>query len=352
MEGKTVININTGTMVKAIIIGLLFWTAYRLQHLILVILVSVVIATIVDQGSKFLAHFKISRFWSVLGIYILAFAVFFFGISFLLPPLFSDLTDLAVGLPDKLIQIGQINISTDPISSITGGLAKSFTLSDLVVQSQKFILKLSDSVFSTTSVIFGGFFSFILILVISFYLSVQEKGIEGFLRLVVPIKHEDYAIDLWRRSQTKIGLWFQGQIVLGLIIGGVVFIGLWLSGVKYALTLGLIAAALEIIPFFGPILSAIPGVLLGLSDGLGTGIFVLIFYIVIQQLEGHVVYPLVANKVVGIPPLVVILALLVGAELYGFLGILVAVPLTTVLMEMANDLEKHKTSIRQRTENT
>lgn len=336
------INISTGTIMKAIIIGLVFLAIYKLQNLFLIVLVSVIIATAVGQGTKFLARYKITRIWAVLILYALFFATIFATITFLLPPLFNDLTDLAGGLPAKLNEITQINSSVDPLSSITGGLATSFSLGDIIVQIQKFILQLSDSIFSTASVIFGGVFSFILILVISFYLAVQEKGIENFLRIVTPLKYEDYLLDLWSRTENKIGLWFQGQLLLGVLVGLAVWLGLSILGVKYALTLGIIAAVFEIIPFFGPILSAIPGVLLGFASSAGLGLIVLAFYIVVQQLESHVIYPLVSKKVIGVPPLIVILALLAGAELYGFLGMVIAVPFATVMMELTADMEKRK----------
>lgn len=343
MDGKQIsINLTAGAVIKAILIALVFVAAYKLQHLVLVVLVSVIIASGVEQGTKALARIHLSRLWAVLAIYLGVFVIFFLVLSAFLPPLFNDLTDLASSLPARLDAITQMGTTVDPLSSITGGLARSFTLSDLIVSIQKFILQISDSVFSTASVIFGGFFSFILILVISFYLSVQEKGVENFLRIVTPLKNEEYILNLWQRTQKKIGLWFQGQLILALIIGLAVFIGLSIMGIKYALTLGLLAALLEIIPFFGPIISAVPGVLLGFASGPGLGLAVLIFYLVVQQLESHIIYPLVSKKIIGVPPLLVILALLAGAELYGFLGMVISVPLCTLLMEMVDDVEKRK----------
>lgn len=339
-------SITTGTIIRTIIVGLVFLAAYKLQNLILIVLVAVIIATAVGQGTKFLARFKISRTWAVLFLYAGFFALIFSVVYLLLPPLFNDLTDLTNDLPARLNAITRVDSSVDPLSSITGGLATSFSLGDLIVQVQKFILQLSDSVFSTASVIFGGVLSFILILVISFYLSVQERGIENFLRVVTPLRYEEYLLDLWKRTENKIGLWFQGQLLLGILIGFTVWLGLSIMGVKYALTLGLISAVFEIIPFFGPILFAVPGVLLGFSTSAGLGVVVLAFYIVVQQLESHIIYPLVSKKVIGVPPLIVILSLLAGAELYGFLGMVVAVPLATVIMELAGDMEKHKVMTR------
>ncbi len=341
-EQKIPITITTGTLVRVIVAIFIAFAVYELRSLFLIILTAVVIASSVERGTLWLARYKISRVWAVLLIYISFFILLFATLSFLLPPLFQDLSDLATGLPARLNSIGQLSVSVDPLSSITGGLAHSFALKDIIVEMQKFILKTSDSVFHTASVLFGGFFSFILILVISFYLSVQERGIESFLRIITPFKSEKYILDLWSRAQTKIGLWFQGQILLGLIVGLLVFLGLSLLHIRYALTLGILTAVFEIIPFFGPILSAIPGVLLGFGEGSGAGLLVLALYLVVQQCENHVIYPLVVKKIIGVPPLVVILSLLIGAQLAGFLGMIISVPMATVIMELVSDIEKRK----------
>ena len=197
------------------------------------------------------------------------------------------------------------------------------------------------------TVIFGRFFRFVVVVVISFWLAVQPNGIENFLRIITPIDREKYVIDLWKRSQRKIGSWLQGQLLLGLIIGVLVFLGLMILGVKYALVLALLAAVFELIPFFGPILSAVPAVLLGFSSSVTLGLMTIGLFIIIQQFENHLIYPLVVKKIIGVPPLVVILSILIGAQLAGFLGIILAVPAAAVLMEVASDLEKSKHLFRK-----
>lgn len=134
----------------------------------------------------------------------------------------------------------------------------------------------------------------------------------------------------------------QGQLLLGLLIGVMVYLGLTILGIKYAFLLALLAAVFEIIPLFGPILAATPAVILGFLDSAVLGFMVLGFYIIIQQFENHLIYPLVVRKVVGVPPLVVIIALIIGAKLAGFLGVLLSAPIAAVLMEYMNDLEKAK----------
>ena len=139
----------------------------------------------------------------------------------------------------------------------------------------------------------------------------------------------------------------QGQMLLGLLIGVFVYLGLSIFGIKYALLLAILAAIFEIIPVFGPILAAVPAVLLAFSEGYALGLFILGFYIIIQQFENHLIYPLVVRKIVGIPPILVILSLIIGGQLFGLLGMFISVPVATVLMEVLSDHERKKLAGRQ-----
>jgi predicted PurR-regulated permease PerM len=185
--------------------------------------------------------------------------------------------------------------------------------------------------------------SFILIIVLSFYFLVQEDGVAEFLRLITPLKHEKYVVDLWKRSQIKIGQWMQGQLLLGIIIAVLLYLGLMILGVKNALLLAVLAGLMEIIPVFGPILSAIPAVLMAfVGGGMTMALMVLGLYIIVQQFENHLIYPLVVKKIVGVSPVVVILALIIGYNLAGFLGVVLSVPLVSALMELVDDIEKSR----------
>ena len=221
-------------------------------------------------------------------------------------------------------------LSAYAVSSLSGGLGS-----------------LPQSVAATAGGIFGGLFQFILVVVISFYLAVQPRGIESFLRLVTPVQREGYVLGLWQRSQQKIGAWMQGQLLLGLIIGVLVFLGLTIFNVEHALLLAILAAAFELIPFFGPVLAAVPAVMIAFSSSVTLGLVMIGFYIIIQQFENHLIYPLVVRKIIGVPPLVVILSLIVGTKLAGFMGLIIAVPVATVLLEILSDFEKSKYLFRK-----
>jgi predicted PurR-regulated permease PerM len=231
----------------------------------------------------------------------------------------------------------------DATSKQADSLKNSINIQEISDSISSFTESLNLGAFNTVVSVFGGFLSFILMVVLSFYLSVDENGVAKFLRIVTPLKHEKYILNLWQRAQHKIGLWMQGQLVLAVIIGMLVFLGLTLLGVKNALLLSFLAAVFEIIPLFGPILASIPAVVLSfVSGGISTSVLVIGLYVIIHQFENHLIYPLVVKKVIGVSPIVSIVALVAGWELFGFLGMVLSVPVATAFMEFLDDLEKDK----------
>jgi predicted PurR-regulated permease PerM len=188
-----------------------------------------------------------------------------------------------------------------------------------------------------------------LIIVLSFYLAFQKNGIANFLRIVTPYQYHNYVINLWERSQIKIGRWMQGQLILSLVIGMLVYLGLTILGVRNSLLFGILAGILEIIPLFGPILAALPVIAISFVDGgLSLALLVIGLYVIIQQFENHLLAPIVINKVVGVSPVLVIIALVIGAQIAGFLGLILSVPISATLMELVHDIRrKHEALDRE-----
>ena len=132
----------------------------------------------------------------------------------------------------------------------------------------------------------------------------------------------------------------QGQLILAVLMGVLVFLGLSILQIPHALFLALIAAVFEIIPVFGPTLAAVPAVLIAFVEGGATlGLMTVGLYVIAQQFENHLIYPNVVTRIVGVPPLLVILALIVGGELAGFLGVILSVPIAAIIQELAKDIE-------------
>ena len=331
-------NVSSATIVRLALWLLAFWFIFSIRKLILIVLISVVIASAVEPAVRWFGRFRVPRTPAVLFVYLLAFILLFSLIPLFFIPVFGDLVQISTTLPEKLSALQSLALPDNFLSSI----ANSNYFANLATNLQAVFAGLSSGFLQTVTAIFGGVFSFVMIVVISFYLAVQNDGIGNFLRLVSPARYEKYIVNLWHRSEKKIGLWMQGQLLLGLIVGVIVYLGLTILRIDYAMTLALMAAIFELIPVFGPILAAVPAVLIGFAGGPALGLTVAGFYIIMQQFENHLLYPLVVKKIVGVPSLVAILSLIIGAQLAGFLGIILAVPVATILMELLNDFEQRK----------
>ncbi|MEX0931713.1 MAG: AI-2E family transporter [Candidatus Paceibacterota bacterium] len=342
------ITITSGTIIKVLLLLVTVYLLFVLKDIVMVILTSVVIASAVEPWTLWFEKRGMRRLPAVMVIYgtVALSAIAFFYLF--LPPLLDETAGLLRTLPaylesTELWDPGNTDNALINISNTFEELGDSFSTRDLLGSVQSSISNISAGFIRTASVFFGGLLSFVIIVVLSFYLAVQKGGVESFLRIVTPIKNETYIIGLWQRSQMKIGQWMQGQLLLGVIVGVLVYLGLSILGVPYAFLLALLAAVLELVPLFGPIIAAIPAVGIAFGDGGVTAVLLVVgLYVIIQQFENHLIYPLVVRKVVGVPPLLVILALLVGAKLAGFLGVLLAVPIAAALREYLFDVEVNR----------
>ena len=379
-----VIQITTGTIVRAILVVAAFVLLYTIRDILLVVLTSVVIAAAIEPAIQSLIRLRIKRIPAVILTYATIVLVLLGIFYVFLPPLVTDTSsflstvshyidkvsfwnplnsDVAGQNPQNFVEnvAKGIDVSKEVTKEITdggsallqiggqGGAAPG-GLDGQLSKFQQSVSNISDSFIKLMSIIFGGVLSFILIAVLSFYLAVQENGVESFLRIVTPVKYEAYVVGLWRRSQQKIGYWMQGQLLLALLVGVLVYLGLMILGVKNALLFAIIAAVLEVIPVFGPIIASIPPIVAGFSQsGLTGGILVAGLFLIIQQFENHLLYPLVVRKIVGVPPIIVIIALIIGVKVAGFIGIILSVPMAAILMEFLNDYEREKIGRASRT---
>ena len=359
------ITINTGSIIRVIFLLILFALLYYVRDLLMVVLSAVVIASAMEPFTLWLGRHRVARLPAVILMYLALAGMIVAIFYFFLPPLLNDTSNFLASAPKYLDSVSiwdplqedslskskaaVQSLSTDLTQSrqVVSELSSNSSLPQIVENIKTAISNVSQGFIESLSFIFGGILSSILIIVLSFYLAVQEDGITAFLRFITPARHERYIIGLWKRVEHKIGLWMQGQLVLAVVIGLLVYLVLTIFGptlhVGNPLLLAFLAAAFETIPLFGPILSAIPAVATSYSEGsLGTAAVVVIIYLVIHQLENNLIYPLVVKKIVGVPPILVILALIVGFKLAGFLGLLLSVPVATMLMEYFSDLQKSK----------
>lgn len=318
---------------------------YYISDVLLVVVAAVVFASAIEPVIRRLQRYKIHRVLGAIIVYLLIALVIGLLLIFFVPLAANDLVSFLNNLP-QTVSLESLWV---PVQSLGFHVSQTviapgtISIADFVSELQNVIAGTSAGIFQTLSLIFGGALGFILIVVLSFYLSVQEDGVADFLRVITPVRRQHYVIDLWKRSQRKIGYWLQGQILLGLVVGVLVYLVLLVVGIKHALLLAILAAVFEIIPVFGPIIASVPALLVAFTDGgIATGFLLVGLYIIIYQFESQLFYPLVVKKIVGISPIVVILALIIGAKLAGVLGALIAVPLSAALMEYVHDVDRSR----------
>ncbi len=338
------VHITSGSIITTLLFLALAALLWFLKDLVLILLTAIVIASAMEPAVNFLNRRRIHRVLSVILVYLCVFGTFLSVLFIFIPPILGDAADFLSRLPQTL---SAINISDATHGLLPwGNVGDQISSADLLRNISKTLSDTTGGVFTTLSAFFGGLTSFILIIVFSFYFSVQETGVDDFLRVVTPVKEQAYVLHLWKRSQEKIGKWMQGQLILGIIVGILLYLGLVILGIPNALMLAVIAGLFELIPVFGQILAAIPALMIGFSDG-GVTALLLVggLYLVVQQFEAHLIYPVVVKKVVGVPPLLVIIALIVGAKLAGFLGILLSVPIAAAIQEFVSDIERKKAKV-------
>ncbi len=345
-KNKLSISISTDTMLRAVLVALGVFLIWRLHDLVMVILTAIVVASFVESAIPHLQKLRLGRVAGVVILYIITLLILGGLFYIFVPLLIAEIYNISSVLSNYIPNVAFLDAlkagfsgAQNIVSSLPSG---NITFSSLLSTSSAFIGNLSGGFFQTLSLAFGSIVNVVLIILISFYLSIQKNGIENFLQIIFPAQYEEYVLDLWRRTRRKIAFWMRGQMLLGVIIGVLTYLVLTLLGSEYSLLLAIISGITELIPY-GILIALIPAVSFSyISGGISMALLVAGAYLIIHQFEAYLFTPLIMQKVVGLSPLVVILAALVGLELGGFWGLVLAIPGAVFIMELVGDLEKRK----------
>ncbi len=329
------IEISMQTMLKVLVIvfGVLF--VRSIADILFLVFISLVLAAAIDPSITALERRGIPRGFGLAIIYILLLAVVTLVIMLIVPIVVSQLEQFARQIPtlyDRAFSAFKSVEDTTIVNSLQKGL-------ETVTQS---LGNLTSGLFSRVFGFFGGLFAFFGVIVMTFYMTMEEKGMKRIAVDLAPVKYRPYLVQLFNRIEERLGMWLRGQLLLGFIIFAVTLVGLLIMRVDYAFVLALIAGITELIPAVGPFIGAIPAILVALSGGAWNGdpifaVWVMLMYVGIQQLENHFLVPRVMSKTTGLNPVLVIVALLVGAKLAGVAGVILAVPTMIIVTTFLED---------------
>jgi len=332
------LDISWSSLFRILIIGVAIYAAYLMRETISILLLALVISTAFEPGVDRLEKMRIPRILGTIIVFLVALTILAFIIYTILPITLLELNSLFKNLSGLASQILGINSPVEITNFINTDLSSVTNL--LLSGGVPFLQVLGK--------LLGSVAYAIAVLVLSFYLTISRDGVEKFLRALLPESAEARVIQIYKTTRKKIGRWFQAQLMLSLVVGSAVFIGLWIIGVEQNLVLAVIAAVFELVPVVGPIFAGALGVAVAAGESFRLGFYVLLLFIAIQQIENQLLVPLVMKKAVGINPVIILVALLGGAQIAGIVGMLVAIPTAVFLQEILNDWVEVKSTRSRR----
>lgn len=331
MGENTRCEIGWQTLWRVAIAFLILYVLYLGRAAVGVFLVSVVISLGLEPAVELLRRTRMPRFLATVIVFLAGVAGVVAVLYTVIPVLIGEMGGFLVHVNQALIGFG-FGISDTAIQLISGDLSRVLS-----------VLSATDfSIAGTIGGVFGRMALITSTLIISFYLTLEERGVERLFKVLLPDAYERAALAVFGRFEVKIRNWFSAQLALSLVMGTLVGAAMWILGVPYALVLGLVAAVFELVPFVGPVFTGIIAFIAAVSESFSLGIYAVLFFFLLQQFENHVFYPFVMGKSMRVHPVIVIVSLLGGAHVAGFVGIILAVPVAVMAQEIFGYLAERK----------
>jgi predicted PurR-regulated permease PerM len=324
-----------------VVLGLIALSHFlgEIGKVLLVFFISILFSAALTPMINWLAERKIPKVLGVLLIYFLLILILGFFVSQLIPLVATQLVELAKSLTELVNRIssGEINVPFgEQLKPVIGDFMDRInqeTIVDELKQSLEGLAaqlqSLAGDTFGVIKTIFNGVFNFIMVLILTFFLIIDGRSVNDFFVSLFPSRHGAYIMGKIETIQMKVGYWLQGQVVLMVLMFILYWIGFTILGVESGLTLAMMGGIAELLPVVGPIAAGIPALLVGFNESPWMALWVFMLLILIQQLEGHILVPLVMRKAVGLSPIIIILAMLIGFETIGIVGMIMAIPVAT-----------------------
>ncbi|NTU99117.1 AI-2E family transporter [Candidatus Falkowbacteria bacterium] len=341
------ISVSTETLVKIVAMGLLVYVFYLERDILLILFISLVLASALDPWVDWLQKKRVPRPIGILLIYLALFTLLGSAFYFIAPPIAREVAVFGQNFPAYQLKFSQIFSSLQNLFVKTG-LLDNFNSS--VSSLSGSLSQAAPGILAAVINIFGGIVSSILVLFLTFYMTVEENAIKRLVWLVTPEKNQTYVLELINRMQRKIGLWLRGQMILCLTIFFMVWIVLSILGVKYALVLALIAGITEAIPYIGPTLGALPAIFLSFVQSPLLALFVAISYYIIQMVENNILVPKIMQKTIGLNPIISIVVFIVGLNLGGLAGAILSIPVAAAISVYIADVLANRRGSRDEPE--
>lgn len=307
--------LNNHILFTVLLIGLAFFL-FQVKGILVAIFMSYIIMASIHPFVRILRRYKVPKVLAITLIYVLVVAAIILLVIPVLTVFVQQIQELYKAFPaylDRTTTALGIDFNTSSLNSLVGPLAGSA----------------GQNIVGVTSKVFGGIFSILSVFVISFYLLIDRERLGKSVPELFPREYHEKIRLTIHQVEEKLGAWLRGQIVLSIAIGVITWVVLTLMGIPYAVPLAILAGFLEIVPTLGPIIAAIPAVIVGFAISPIMGLAVMLAYAAIQIAENNILVPKIMQKAVGLNPIVILIAILIGAQLMGVVGALISIPLVS-----------------------
>ncbi len=353
-DQDVLVRLSNETIVRTTIIVLLLLAfgefIGEIGDILLVFFVSVLFAAALAPTVNALQKRKIPRSLSVLAMFLALLGLIVLFISQLIPLVVTELIELAKNLNTMFAGLDADSVPfAGPFQPIIDNLLNTIDR-ELIVEELKIYLDqfanqlsgIAGDTFNTLIKVFNGIFNFILVLILTYFLAVDDEGVNRFFLSLFPSKHGTYIVSKTDAIKDRVGFWLRGQVILMIVMFFLTLIVFFTLGLKYALTLAMLAGIAEIIPVFGPLIAGVPALLVAFNQSTWLALWVLIAILILQQIENNILVPMVMKKAVGLSPIIIILAMLIGFSQFNVLGAIIAIPVATTLSIFVHDYAMKK----------
>lgn len=315
-------------MTLLVIFGL--WVLWQLRDIAILLFVSLILMSTLRPLVDWAQRKGIPRWLSSLLSVITLIAVIIGILVYVMPPLIAEMKDLSIFLyrESSLFLKRELNLPVNPSQQV-GSLLQFFPT-------------LTSSITTFFFVLLSNLMNVMVVVFFAVYMLLEIPNMGKRIHRYLPEKKATLIMSIMGNIEVKLGSWMRGQGVLMIVVGCITYIGLTLLGVPYALPLAVIAGLLELIPNIGPVLSAVPAVIIALSSSWWLGVAVAGLYVVIQQLENYILVPTVMRQTVGIHPFFSLLALMVGGRIAGVAGMLLIIPFVASVKIIVEEYLQYK----------
>ncbi len=322
---KNTLDISWGTILKISLAAIGFFFLYQISDILILFIFALIISILASPGVRFFKKLGAPKSLAVGAVYILALGVISFFLYLAIPAFSTEVRQFTRLMPEYFEAVSPFleDVGVEAFESVEGFLDSLHESSEMIAA----------NALNALIAFFGGLFTTIFLVTMAIFLSLEENPIEKVVGVVFSEKDKNQALVVWRKAKRQVTSWFFTRILACIFVGITSYIAFYLFNVEYALLFAVMAGLFNFIPYVGPVVAGGLFFVVILLDSAWKAVFALVAFGIIQTIESSVLTPILSKKYMGLSPVLVLIALIVGGTLWGFLGALLSIPLLGIVFE-------------------